>query len=260
MQPPQPIESQSKSPINIDLESSPQAAPAPPTPKKQAAPVPDMDVNMSNGATTEKGPAVKNEEESAKAETQPPTGTAKPEAAAVKTEAEQEAPAPAADDPSNLLDSNFTDMEFSLAPTAEDTNGANQNDSSSMPTFDLTSFAPNDSNDSNVISLDALESATQQPQSTQAEAPAAATTTTATADTKTEEEKKKETNAKFEEIFGNDGSQADGMDFDFSLDGGGMGDDTFDDLMNDRDGTFEMMNNEDFDAAFFGLDGSNTES
>ena len=243
---PQPVESQSKSPMNIDLESSPAAA-AEPTPKTTAAPVPAMDVDMgtANGASAAE-PATKDEEKTPKAEPQRSTDTSQPETTDVKTD-----PAPAADDPSSLLDSNFTDMEFTLAPTADDPAQASttQPESSSAPTFDLTSFETNDNSDNNILSLESLESSTQQ-QPAQPE--------TATTEAKPDEEKK-DASAKFEDIFGNDASQADGMDFDFSL-GGGMGDDTFDDLMNDRDGTFEMMNNEDFDAAFFGLDGSNNES
>jgi hypothetical protein len=244
--PPQPVEAQSKSPINIDLESSPAATPKP-TPKTIAAPVPAMDVDMSmaNGASATI-PAIKGEAKTPKAEPQRSTGTTKPETTDVKPDH-----APAADDTSSLLDSNFTDMEFTLAPTADDPAQANttQPETSNAPTLDLTSFATNDASDDNVLSLESLESSTQQ-QSAQPEA--------ATTESKPDEAKK-DASAKFEDIFGNDASQADGMDFDFSL-GGGMGDDTFDDLMNDRDGTFEMMNNEDFDAAFFGLDGSNNES
>lgn len=130
-----------------------------------------------------------------------------------------------------MVESNFTDMEFAPA------DGPN-------PSFDLTNFAPND-NPEDMLSLEALvPSATQQQ-----DQPSGSNMEGVQVDN---------TDSEFADLFGNDESQADGMDFDFSIGGGGgggggLGDDTFDDLMNNRDDTFTLANDE-FDTPFFGLD------
>lgn len=126
-------------------------------------------------------------------------------------------------------DSGFGDMNFSATSTA-DGDAATQS-------FDF-------GNGDAASDLMSLENIVPAPTTD-----AAPPTTTATDD------------AQFAELFGNDEGQADGMDFDFSIGGGGGGgtggmggDDTFDDLMNTRDGDFGM-GGDDFDASFLELDG-----
>lgn len=241
MQPARPIESQTKEPICIDDDSSPPPPPSQvPANKPAPAPFPVMDAaDITNGNSIVKEEDVKLRKENIATNI------------AVKTEVTSAPEAPM------MVDANFTDMEFSLAP-ADGTQGQNTTGS-----FDLSSFAPN----STMLSLDKLLPNNGQA----ADASAGNTAATAVPEAIKAEPSNDDGNAdnsNFEEFFGNDTSQADGMDFDFSIGGsggngggggsgggsGGMGEDTFDDLMNDRDGTFELMNNEDFDAAFFGLD------
>ncbi|KAL7919837.1 hypothetical protein ACQKWADRAFT_300198 [Trichoderma austrokoningii] len=158
---------------------------------------------------------------------------------------------------------NFTNMEFTLAPPS---NEAQTTTSSKEPFFDLTTFAPADGGD-DMLNLNNLlpdqpsagnnnnNNNNNQPSISAAahsiSVPNANANANANATVKSEE-------AKFDanlntEFFGNDSGAADGMDFDFSL--GGSGDDTFDDLMNNRDSNFELMDaGGDFDSAFFGLD------
>ncbi|ODA77116.2 hypothetical protein RJ55_07634 [Drechmeria coniospora] len=137
---------------------------------------------------------------------------------------------------------NFTDMEFTLAPT---NNSQEQPNDSSI---DLTSLIPADGVGKTLASMSTTLPAGQ---SGMTEAPS-----TTNSPGKEDDVKNRGTlqdsDAAFTDMFPGDG-QADGMDFDFSLDGG-MGGDTFDDLMNDRDNTFDAMEHGDFDATFFGLD------
>lgn len=150
-------------------------------------------------------------------------------------------------------DLNFTDMEFTLAPAddaqagGDGSAGTNNNESS----FDLASFDTTDGASGNMSSLDNMlpTSMAEQPVSTTNAVEGAGTESQAN-----DEGEKKERMADTDlgDVFTGDG-QADGMDFDFSL-GDGMGGDTFDDLMNDRDNTFDTMEHGDFDATFFGLD------
>lgn len=132
---------------------------------------------------------------------------------------------------------NFTDMEFTLAapPGSE---AAGQPNTTKEPSFDMATFAPPEGGDdllnlNHLLPADAnnASGAAPRPQ-TKADGGAAPVNT---------------------DFFGPGSGAADGMDFDFSL--GGSGDDTFDDLMNNRDSTFELMDaGGDFDTAFFGLD------
>lgn len=132
-------------------------------------------------------------------------------------------------------DSGFGDMNFS-ATTAADGDAATQS-------FDF-------GNGDAATDLLSLENIGPAPTTDASAADAVPATTTTAAD-----------DAQFAELFSNDEGQADGMDFDFSIGGsggggtGGMGgDDTFDDLMNTRDGDFGM-GGDDFDASFLELDG-----
>lgn len=254
MQPALPIESQTKEPISIDMESSPAPSMAAHT-KPAPAPFPVMDAgSMNNGDN-----AIKTEDNAPSANNAATNNI-------IKTEA------PMAPEAPMMADANFTDMEFSLAP-GDGPQGQNGAEAS----FDLSSFAPGDT----MLSLENLLPNNGQPDaSTSNNGGAAAapmtTTTTGAQETKTEPAKDgtaaNPNDSNFDDFFTHDASQADGMDFDFSLGGGGgggtgggtgggnggggggMGEDTFDDLMNDRDGGFELMSNADFDAAFFDLD------
>ncbi|RFU75449.1 hypothetical protein TARUN_6782 [Trichoderma arundinaceum] len=142
---------------------------------------------------------------------------------------------------------NFTDMEFTLAPPPGNEATA-QPITSKEPSFDLTTFAPTDSGD-DLLNLNHLLPTDQAPANNSSSG-AAPNAQVKVEDVKTEAVDPTTMNADF---FGAESGAADGMDFDFSL--GGTGDDTFDDLMNNRDSTFELMDaGGDFDSAFFGLD------
>jgi hypothetical protein len=151
---------------------------------------------------------------------------------------------------------NFTNMEFTLAPATNEASG--QASSSKEPFFDLTTFAPADGGDEllnlNNLLPDQPSASNGNNNNNQPSISAAAHSISipnANAPVKVEDQKfDANLNTEF---FGNDSGAADGMDFDFSL--GGSGDDTFDDLMNNRDSNFELMDaGGDFDSAFFGLD------
>ncbi|KND92816.1 hypothetical protein TOPH_02518 [Tolypocladium ophioglossoides CBS 100239] len=257
---PHPVEPQSKSPMTIDLDSSP-----PPAPKdrpiktepaaKPVAPFPDM--GMSLPEPTQSVTVIKEEEAPAQA----------PSAAALGAQVKAEMPtgelklavgqpnAVGADDTLGMnSELNFTDMEFTLAPANNESHehlgGDAVNSSANEPSFDLTSFAaPADGADGSsntMASLDTILPANLA-------APTGALTSTDNL-AKTEVEKSSELpDSAFADVFTGDG-QADGMDFDFSISGVGMGGDTFDDLMNDRDNTYDTMEHGDFDTTYFGLD------
>ncbi|KAL7893981.1 hypothetical protein HDV63DRAFT_163103 [Trichoderma sp. SZMC 28014] len=151
---------------------------------------------------------------------------------------------------------NFTNMEFTLAPPSNEASG--QTNTSKEPFFDLTTFAPADGGDEllnlNNLLPDQTSAGNNNNNNKQPSISAAAHSISipnANAAPKAEEQKfDANLNTEF---FGNESGAADGMDFDFSL--GGSGDDTFDDLMNNRDSNFELMDaGGDFDSAFFGLD------
>jgi len=254
---PRPVESQSKPPMTIDLDSSP-----PPAAKDQpikaelstkpVAPFPDMGMSLGDGPDADN--AVK-EEATPAAQVSP----AAADGEQIKHEGEAASGTPSggptlADGHLNGADMlgansglNFTDMEFTLAPTNNDSQEQTGGDASTMnttdPTFDLASFAPTAGADTtNLTSLDNMMSADLGGSS------GAPTNEGKATDAKPGTEAP---DAAYADIFGD--GQADGMDFDFSIDGG-MGGDTFDDMMNDRDNTFDPMEHGDFDANFFGLD------
>lgn len=145
---------------------------------------------------------------------------------------------------------NFTDMEFTLAPPSNN-EVSDQPNHSKEPSFDLATFAPADGGDdllnlNHLLPSDLNNSSGTAAQSKPAFHP----------QVKMEEIKVETADPTINtDFFGPESGAADGMDFDFSL--GGSGDDTFDDLMNNRDSTFELMDaGGDFDTAFFGLDKS----
>lgn len=153
---------------------------------------------------------------------------------------------------------NFTNMEFTLAPPSNEASG--QNASSKEPFFDLTTFAPADGGDEmlnlNNLLPDQPSAGSNNNQPSISAAAHSMSIPNANVPAKVEEPKVEVIDPSADlntEFFGNDSGAADGMDFDFSL--GGSGDDTFDDLMNNRDSTFELMDaGGDFDNVFFGLD------
>jgi hypothetical protein len=157
---------------------------------------------------------------------------------------------------------NFTNMEFTLAPPNNEVSG--QPTTSKEPFFDLTTFAPADGGD-DLLNLNNLLPSDQPLANNPPPGPAVAhnnpipnaNNANAKVHTKVEETKSEpiDPSTLNADFFGAESGAADGMDFDFSL--GGTGDDTFDDLMNNRDSTFELMDaGGDFDTAFFGLDKS----
>ncbi|KAG5980501.1 hypothetical protein E4U55_003977 [Claviceps digitariae] len=274
---PQPVEAQSKSAMVIDIDSSPQPI-TQTMPKeestensfaavKTAAPFPDMGMPASAGTPI----TIKEEQSSTQL---PPVTEASASSSKLKAEVKAStlaAPIPMMDaklesntfalnggrevlDMTNS-DLNFTDMEFTLAPGSVNANQsggiAAATANTNGPSFDLGSFGT-----SNGVPAAASLSNGMSSSSTLGKAVATASgMRPATAENRrnAEVQKKEEgTSATFADIFAGDG-QADGMDFDFSI-GDGMSGDTFDDLMNDRDNTFDSMEHGDFDANFFGLD------
>ncbi|KAI1393394.1 uncharacterized protein F4822DRAFT_423862 [Hypoxylon trugodes] len=113
---------------------------------------------------------------------------------------------------------NFTDMQFSLAPPSNDAPGAPP---APMPEFDLTTFAPQGSND--ILSLD-----NSKPSNT-------------TAAPQQPKEQDKTDSSNLDDLFNLDSNN--GGDNMFDLGGGGANDSTFDDMMyfdnNDADMSFD---------------------
>ncbi|RDA87528.1 hypothetical protein CP532_1638 [Ophiocordyceps camponoti-leonardi (nom. inval.)] len=192
---------------------------------------------------------------------------------------------------------NFTDMEFTLAPTNNDSQDHPVGDAIALtaaePSFDLASFVPadgvddgnaigssnnqtgsnsnssnsnnnnktvgngsgnndgnnssnNNKNSNNLTSLDSILPANLT-------APSNAPSDAADGHMKPNDGRNTEApDAAFAGIFAGEG-QTDGMDFDFSIGDGGMGD-TFDDLMIDRDNNYSSLEHGDYDASFFGLE------
>ncbi|KAG6002121.1 hypothetical protein E4U21_003447 [Claviceps maximensis] len=276
---PQPVDAQSKSAMVIDIDSSPQPIPQT-VPKeestengfasiKTAAPFPDMGIPATTGTPI----TIKEENPSSHLLSMADTSASSKPKTEVKAST-LAAPIPMMDaklesNPSGLTggrevldltnsDLNFTDMEFTLAPgninpnqsgstyaTTANTNG---------PVFDLNSFGTSNgapavmSVNNGIPSSVGAKAAATASGSRPAPAPVPAE------NRRNAELQRKEqgASATFADIFAGDG-QADGMDFDFSI-GDGMSGDTFDDLMNDRDNTFDSMEHGDFDANFFGLE------
>lgn len=145
--------------------------------------------------------------------------------------------------------SNFTDMQFDLAPSNDD---PQSQQTTQEPSFDITTFAPAGGND-DMLDLDSflptsLDEQTSQP---------VTTSQGASNEAQDKAEKPAEgTDSAFTDLYNPDGSPADGMDFDFGLDGA-MGEETFNDLIQDRDDTYDTMEHGEFDATYFGLDTSN---
>ncbi|KAK2594225.1 hypothetical protein QQS21_008067 [Conoideocrella luteorostrata] len=264
---PQPAGPQSKLPIAIEIDSSPEPAPKEePTDNgamtiKSSAPIPDMGLHNSTA------PVIPVKGEGQNVPSYAPITSGNDGYSTIKAEGIQltsAAPVPAMDAKLESIqpgigggvealdltnsDSNFTNMEFSLAPGVDSQTQpggqgvavANPNE----PSFDLGSFGATDGATSNMSLINSVPTNNvEQPVDPKA----------GTSEPIAEGQKKEEAPGEpLDDLFANDG-EADGMDFDFGLDDG-MGGDTFDDLMNDRDNTFDSMEHGDFDANFFGLD------
>ncbi|KAG6040111.1 hypothetical protein E4U19_000025 [Claviceps sp. Clav32 group G5] len=166
---------------------------------------------------------------------------------------------------------NFTDMQFTLAPSNTNPNHSGSTGAATAqangPSYDFgmfgttnTATAPTPINNAmSSFTTGAAAMTANGTGSAQAPMPVPEPTPVPVENRRNAEVPKKEdgTSTTFSEIFTGDGP-ADGMDFDFSLGDGNnmssMGGDTFDDMMNVRDNTFDSMEHGDFDTSFFGLD------
>ncbi|KAF4584295.1 hypothetical protein GQ602_005668 [Ophiocordyceps camponoti-floridani] len=281
---PQPLNK--KSPPTIDLEASPVTTALDHRPiktepvMKPVAPFPDMGMSLPEAAqssmTVKEDQPLALTPEANNASTE--GGTSAGSGAMMSATEHQ----PMRDQPPHVPESNetlninanprlnFTDMEFTLAPTNSDPQnhpgGEDTDLTAAEPSFDLASFVPADGVDNgNAIGSSSNNNNSQNGNGTQNHgmasldsilpanltAPTNASNNNAT-DGKPDGRSAEVPDAAFSGIFTGEG-QTDGMDFDFSIGDGGMGD-TFDDLMNDRDNTFSTIEHGDFDAAFFGLD------
>jgi hypothetical protein len=190
-QPPQPVESQSKSPMVIDLESSP-----PPLPQDQpmtelkankpVAPFPDMGMGLSDIGQPNQAmkadvnqsvvPSAASGQAKMKTSVSPtPTATAVAVAPMAPMPVMEEKSLEnhssdvmdlTSDGPHSEL--NFTNMQFTLAPTNNDS----QNQSTTQePSFDLATFAPPEGND-DILGLDDLLPTNNNPQANMSQLPA----------------------------------------------------------------------------------------
>ncbi|KAG6240715.1 hypothetical protein E4U23_007388 [Claviceps purpurea] len=165
---------------------------------------------------------------------------------------------------------NFTDMQFTLAPSNTNPNHPGSTGAATAqpngPSYDFvfgttnTATAPTPINNAmSSVTTGTAATIANGTGSAQAPMPVPEPTPVPVENRRNAEAPKKEdgTSTTFSEIFTGDGP-ADGMDFDFSLGDGNnmssMGGDTFDDMMNVRDNTFDSMEHGDFDTSFFGLD------
>ncbi|KAG6257022.1 hypothetical protein E4U24_005026 [Claviceps purpurea] len=165
---------------------------------------------------------------------------------------------------------NFTDMQFTLAPSNTNPNHPGSTGAATAqpngPSYDFvfgttnTATAPTPINNAmSSVTTGTAATMANGTGSAQAPMPEPEPTPVPVENRRNAEAPKKEdgTSTTFSEIFTGDGP-ADGMDFDFSLGDGNnmssMGGDTFDDMMNVRDNTFDSMEHGDFDTSFFGLD------
>ncbi|GAO16431.1 uncharacterized protein UV8b_06394 [Ustilaginoidea virens] len=271
---PHPVQAQPNSPVTIELDSSPQASLKRETMETSAvaskpiAPFPDMGMPESTSSAV----IIKEETPPSRAaDTRPEGGTSStvqpngkpltPAAPASAADPRMEEKQPALtggnDGPVTAnSDLNFTDMEFSLAPGS---------DNQTQPGAGAVAVAPSGPGEAplEVVAYGAANVGMQRGSSTTTKAQQSTATDppavppTARADTLTEAQasaqgrKQKELHRPEPAHAFTGGGQTDGMDFDFSLDNDGMGGDTFDDLMNDRDNTFDPMEHGDYDANYY---------
>lgn len=260
---PKPIESQTKSPMVIDLESSPamEIKDEPQTTEQTQV----SSSSIMDGAKEPKSspsPDAKVKTEAPLASMSAATAVMAPNGGGLEADFSQghnpgqsngfERSGPAASeaimsaaDGNSGSELNFTNMTFSLAPPNED---AAISSNQPEPSFDLSNFNPGEGHAAEMVppegsvankdsQLDsATEQSTQQPQATG----------------ESSADQGMDPLSEFD--FNADGGTGDGLDFDFSLGDGANGENTFDDLMDVRDDDFSGMQHGDFDTAFFGLD------
>ena len=252
------IDIDSSSPVNTQLIADSNSI------KQQMAPFPDIGMDLSDENQTDM--MIKDEhsplipEEPAPQESHVMTHVPAPPAPMAPMPLMEQSPV---DDSMDLTsgdinadhqESNFTTMEFTLAPSNNET----QNPVTTQePSFDLATFAPADGGD-DVLSMENLlpHNSTEQintnpppaPQEPAPEAPA----TEAPApeepalenETQPVDSPENKPDSTFEDLFA--------MDEGGGLSVGGM-EDTFDDLMNDR-GDEQWMEHGDWEKSYFGLD------
>ncbi|CAM1502838.1 Fc.00g076140.m01.CDS01 [Cosmosporella sp. VM-42] len=254
-QQPQPIESQSKSPMVIDIDSSSPVndqlmAESKPI-KQQMAPFPDMGMGLSDENQTdiiikdEPSPLIPatSAPQDSHVNTTAAAPPAPPAPMAPMPPMDQNSPGDSmeltgADDDVGNPELNFTNMEFTLAPTNNET----QHPATTQePSFDLTTFAPADGGDDlsieNLLPQNPTAQANTNPQ------PAAPEPAPDNQTQPMENEESKH-DSTFDDLFGID----DGAGFNVE----DMGN-TFDDLMDDR-GDEQWIEHGDFDTKYFGLD------
>lgn len=277
---PQPVEARSTSAMVIDIDSSPQPI-TQTMPKeestengfaaiKTAAPFPDMGMPVTAGTSI----SIKDEQPSSRLSSMTEVSAPGKVKAEVKASTTIAAPIPMMDaklesNTSGLTggrevldltnsDLNFTDMEFTLAPSNVNPNQSRGTGAATVhtngPAFDLGSFGTSNGAPVAMPANNGISSSTGAKVAATASNMRPATASGPADNRRNAEVQKKEegTGAGLADTYTGDG-QADGMDFDFSI-GDGMSGDTFDDMMNDRDNTFDSMEHGDFDANFFGLD------
>ncbi|UKZ78213.1 hypothetical protein TrVFT333_005948 [Trichoderma virens FT-333] len=254
---PHPVEAQTKRPLSMDMPSPPEPIfkdelMAEDADVKPMAPFPNMSIDLAESEPMDMSTKEPNGQQP---QQQPPpggmnglNGTTSPGIVVPAVDQKPIADMLAEHSASAMPDAsgmNFTDMEFTLAPPSGNEVSVQPN-ASKEPSFDLATFAPADGTDDLLNLNNLLPSDPTNPAGAAAQANPA--------QVKMEDIKVDVPDATMNtDFFGPESGAADGMDFDFSL--GGTGDDTFDDLMNNRDSTFELMDaGGDFDTAFFGLD------
>jgi hypothetical protein len=255
---PEPVEAQTKEPMVIDLDSSPQelkkepsAEPSEPSKENRTmAPFPDMGMDISvpeskpdlesampDSSDTVQNHGVADNDFTAPVPVMDQGDSAQQMDTSGTGDVSAEAPA---------SDLNFTTMQFSLAPANE----GQQGDSSGPDVFDLTGFdsAPGTQDD---VSLSLVPDNNNN--QTQGEATVSQDATSGTqnhANNTTAEMTDEALNNLLDMDFGGDPN-----DFDFGLEG-----DSFNDLMTSHEGNFDTaMEHGQFDDEFFGLDNNKTE-
>ena len=254
---PQPVESQSKSPLVIDVESSPHRGGDTSTSNtlsdtKPVAPFPDMGMDMSLGQSDDATSLTLQGDQAAdhgsgNAEAQPiPSMVPEPPAADVtvsESKSKSKEANPGAGTDSQNPEETFTNMEFTLAPT--DTNAPPES-TANDPAFDLSQFTTNDAGGDS-LTLDSLLPQNPRDQ--------AASDSVTGADVPSGEQGNS-TDAHNElqdpafDALTMDFGAADGTDFDFSMGDGN----TFDDLISTHEQNFDTtMEHGQSDVDFFGL-------
>jgi hypothetical protein len=248
-QAPQPVEAQTKSPMVIDLDSSPPVTKdmmkiEPGLESKPVAPIPDMGIDLSGSLKFDMDAAGVLQEQQ-NHQPQPPAnikaesdGFSAP--TAPMTTDEDQSALPSTDNPSQdtTADFTFTNMEFTLAPNQGEEN-------TNQDSFDLSSFTQNDAAEQ-PLSLDNLLPQNDAGQNNDNSGLAQG----AAADAQMGTEIKDDMGGDGLDLLSYELGDADGTDFDFGLDGN-----SFNELMTSHEDTFDTtMEHGHYDDEFFGLD------